>query len=128
MSAWIGRSQCPTGYFITSKCWGRDAGSSTDNSGVAQLHRRGAPSFQDTARIGPPLAGRGWVAANGCCGTSGVHRASSLSVNGGIYFAQRFAIDWMSLDSEGRMVHGDAGTFITTPVMALTFWRSLTVR
>jgi hypothetical protein len=60
-------------------------------------------------RIGPPLAGKGWVAANGCCGTSGVHRASSLSVNGGIYFAQRFAIDWMSLDSEGRMVHGDAG-------------------
>jgi len=57
--------------------------------------------------IGPPLSGRGWVAANGCCGASSIHRSSSLTVNGGIYFAQRFAIDWMLLDASGRLVHGD---------------------
>jgi hypothetical protein len=57
--------------------------------------------------IGPPLAGKGWVAANGCCGIAGVHRSSSLPVNGRIYFAQRFAIDWMRLDAGGRLVHGD---------------------
>jgi hypothetical protein len=57
--------------------------------------------------IGPPLTGKGWVAANGCCGVTGVHRSSSLPVNGRIYFAQRFAIDWMQLDANGRLVHGD---------------------
>ena len=58
--------------------------------------------------IGAPLAGTGWVAANGCCGVTGVHRSTSLAVNGKIYFAQRFAIDWMRLDDAGRLVHGDS--------------------
>jgi hypothetical protein len=57
--------------------------------------------------IGPPLAGKGWVAVNGCCGPDGVHRATSVTVNGKICFAQRFAIDWMLLDGAGRLVHGD---------------------
>ena len=57
--------------------------------------------------IGPPLAGKGWVAVNGCCEANGVHRATALPINGRLYFAQRFAIDWMSLDDEGRLVHGD---------------------
>jgi hypothetical protein len=48
------------------------------------------------------------VAVNGCCAVNGVHRSTGLPVNGRIYFAQRFAIDWMQLDKDGRMVHGDA--------------------
>jgi murein DD-endopeptidase MepM/ murein hydrolase activator NlpD len=58
--------------------------------------------------IGPPLAGDGWVALNGCCGVDGAHRGSGQSVNGGIHFTQRFAIDWMRLDDTGRLVHGNA--------------------
>jgi hypothetical protein len=57
--------------------------------------------------IGPPLAGKGWVALNGCCGVTGAHRSTGLPVNGKICFAQRFAIDWMQLDGAGRLVHGD---------------------
>jgi hypothetical protein len=57
--------------------------------------------------ISPPLSGKGWVAVNGCCGADSIHRSSNLSVNGGIYFAQRFALDWMRLDEAGRFVHGD---------------------
>jgi hypothetical protein len=57
--------------------------------------------------IGPPLAGKGWVAMNGCCDIGGAHRAAGLAVNGGVYFGQRFAIDWMRLDDGGRMVKGD---------------------
>jgi hypothetical protein len=57
--------------------------------------------------IGPPLAGKRWVAINGCCEISGAHRGSGLSANGWIYFGQRFAIDWMRLDEAGRLVHGD---------------------
>jgi hypothetical protein len=58
--------------------------------------------------IGPPLAGKGWVAVNGCCEPAGVHRSTGLSVNGRVYFAQRFAIDWMRLDDAGRFVHGNS--------------------
>jgi hypothetical protein len=57
--------------------------------------------------IGPPLAGKGWVALNGCCGVGGAHRATGLPVNGGVYFGQRFAIDWMRLDDAGHLVKGD---------------------
>jgi hypothetical protein len=56
--------------------------------------------------IGPPLKGSGWVAANGCC-LPGVHRATSMPVNGELHFSQRFAIDWMLLDKTGHMVNGN---------------------
>jgi hypothetical protein len=58
--------------------------------------------------IGPPLRGQHWVDTNGCCAPGGAHRATGLPVNGNIYFAQRFAIDWMQLDDAGRLVHGDS--------------------
>lgn len=58
--------------------------------------------------IGPPLAGKHWVALNVCCEVEqGVHRTSSLACNGKIYYAQRFAIDWMRLNSAGRLVGND---------------------
>jgi hypothetical protein len=57
--------------------------------------------------IGPPLRGKGWVALNGCCELGSAHRASSQTVNGGLFFAQRFAIDWMRLDDKGRLLSGD---------------------
>ena len=57
--------------------------------------------------VGPPLSGAGWVAANGCCNPDITHRGSVQSVNGALYDSQRFAIDWMRLDEQGRLVHGD---------------------
>jgi hypothetical protein len=63
--------------------------------------------IQSVVRIGPPLTGNGWVAVNGCCAVNGAHRSTGMPVNGRIYFAQRFAIDWMQLNKDGRMVHGD---------------------
>ena len=57
--------------------------------------------------IGPPLAGKGWVAINGCCGDDGVHRTTVLPVNGTLFDTQRFAIDYMRIDAEGRFVVGD---------------------
>jgi hypothetical protein len=60
-----------------------------------------------TPTLGPPLAGGGWVAVNGCCGSDGVHRTTVLPVDGHLADTQRFAIDWMRLDDQGRFVHGD---------------------
>jgi hypothetical protein len=57
--------------------------------------------------LGPPLAGKGWVAVNGCCEANGAHRTTALPVNGQLHFAQRYAIDWMQLDDQGRLIHGD---------------------
>jgi murein DD-endopeptidase MepM/ murein hydrolase activator NlpD len=57
--------------------------------------------------LGPPLRGKGWVITNGCCGTSQAHRNTILPVNGAMWDAQRFAIDYMRLDDQGRLVHGD---------------------
>ena len=55
----------------------------------------------------PPLEGEGWVAVNGCCAPDSVHRGSVQSVNAKLYDAQRFAIDWMHVDADGRIVVGD---------------------
>jgi hypothetical protein len=57
--------------------------------------------------IGPPLAGKGWIATNGCCAPGRPHRSSFQSVNGMIINAQRFAIDWMRMNDDGYMVVGD---------------------
>ncbi|MGY1693472.1 MULTISPECIES: M23 family metallopeptidase [unclassified Geodermatophilus] len=57
--------------------------------------------------LGPPLAGDRWVAINGCCGADGIHRDTVLPVNGHLADTQRFAIDYMRLDDEGRLVTGD---------------------
>jgi len=57
----------------------------------------------------PPLRGAGWVAVNGCCNSSIVHRGSLASVNGALYNSQRFAIDWMRVNANGELVHGDPG-------------------
>jgi hypothetical protein len=62
---------------------------------------------QKVLEIGPPLKGPRWVVFNGCCGLSGAHRGAGQSVNGGMYFGQRFAIDWLRLDEGGRLVRGD---------------------
>ena len=42
-----------------------------------------------------------------CCNPEIIHRGSVLSVNGALYDAQRFAIDWMRVDEQDRLVHGD---------------------
>jgi hypothetical protein len=54
--------------------------------------------------IGSPLAGKGWIAANGCC-MPGVHRATGMPVNSQIHFSQCFAIDWMLMDKAGHLVN-----------------------
>jgi len=69
---------------------------------VAPFDIRGEPPH-----LGPPLKGQAWVAANGCCTADTVHRGSVQSINGGFFDAQRYAIDWMRLDDQGRFVHGD---------------------
>jgi hypothetical protein len=57
--------------------------------------------------LASPLEGSSWVAVNGCCNSSVIHRGSFQTVNGGLFDAQRFAIDYMQLNKQGEFVHGD---------------------
>jgi len=57
--------------------------------------------------IGAPLEGSGWVVMNGCCTGGGAHRGAIMPIDGKLYDAQRFAIDWMRIGADGRFVLGD---------------------
>lgn len=55
--------------------------------------------------IGAPLAGENWAAVGSCC--DGPHRRAFQAINGELFLAQRFAIDFNLLDDENRITIGD---------------------
>lgn len=65
------------------------------------VNRRGA------LLIGAPLKGDDWLAANGPSNTS-QHRRALIPVYGRSYISQRFAIDWVRLNPDGKTYKGDA--------------------
>jgi len=60
----------------------------------------------DAIEIAAPLKGKRWIAADGCC-TAVRHIRGFLTVNGKIFLAQRFAIDWEKLDEANRLFVGN---------------------
>jgi hypothetical protein len=56
--------------------------------------------------VGPPLAGGEWIADSAPSNTS-AHRGARMVVDGEIYFAQRYAIDFEKLGADGRTHSGD---------------------
>ena len=59
--------------------------------------------------ISPPLEGTGWIAAEGCCNSASHHRNGLVPLNGAIHAGQRFAIDFIQVDEQGRLATGDHG-------------------
>jgi hypothetical protein len=57
--------------------------------------------------IGPPLRGDRYISADSCCDASR-HTRAALPVNGHVWIAQRYAVDWEQLDDQGRIYHGRA--------------------
>ncbi|WP_191876239.1 M23 family metallopeptidase [Streptomyces filipinensis] len=53
-----------------------------------------------------PLAGSGWLDGNGCCAQVTAHRAAGAPLNGTDHFPERFAIDFVRLDSADRLYTG----------------------
>jgi hypothetical protein len=58
--------------------------------------------------LAPPLRGPGWVVGNGCCAALTAHRGAVLPVNGALHVAERFAIDFVQLNSANRLIDGPA--------------------
>lgn len=91
----------------------RIAGTGADNPGAtapAPFRYLAAPREvwrTPPPSLGPPLAGDGWLVANGCCSTRGAHRTGVLPISGELVVAQRFAIDFMRIDGSGRLFEGD---------------------
>lgn len=61
---------------------------------------------RDVVTIGPPLRGGAWLTANGPGNESG-HRRALIPIAGMPVIAQRFAIDYVRVDTAGRTVNGD---------------------
>ncbi len=81
-------------------------------------------SNQEAVEIAPPLQGSGWVAGNGCCDPITVHRGALLAVDGTVDAAQRFAIDFVQIDSAGKLYTGNPADvasfpFFGTPIRAV---------
>ena len=58
------------------------------------------------AVLGPPLRGKRYIAADGCCDSTR-HIRALLPINGSQWLAQRYAIDWEQLDEQNRVFVGD---------------------
>jgi Peptidase family M23 len=71
----------------------------TENGGVT------APDRAPVAQIGAPLHGDRYVSADSCCDATR-HTRAALPINGRVYVAQRFAVDWEQLDEKGRIYSG----------------------
>jgi murein DD-endopeptidase MepM/ murein hydrolase activator NlpD len=58
------------------------------------------------AVIAPPLRGPGWLDGNSCCDMT-PHRMATNPINGKLWAAERFAIDYLQLRPDGRIYDGD---------------------
>lgn len=78
----------------------------TDSAGTRTLDLRPVPVEREAVVIGPPLRGGTWFAANGPGNASG-HRRALLPIGGVPAIAQRFAIDYVIMDSAFKTHRGD---------------------
>ncbi|GJF13710.1 peptidase M23 [Mycolicibacterium cyprinidarum] len=62
--------------------------------------------IQRPITISPPLAGPNWLDANSCCDMT-AHRMALNPINGELWAAERFAIDYIQLGPDGRIFTGE---------------------
>jgi murein DD-endopeptidase MepM/ murein hydrolase activator NlpD len=80
--------------------------SAADSGRATDLETVAIPVSQEFAVIGPPLRGGPWLAANGPAAESG-HRRALIAIAGGVFIAQRFAIDYVRMNEQGTTFSGD---------------------
>jgi Peptidase family M23 len=62
-------------------------------------------AHQDVVTVGPPLRGSNYIAADSCCDAVR-HTRAALPINGQIWLAQRYAVDYEQLDAADRIYNG----------------------
>lgn len=89
----------------------------TESGGEVAVNRRAV------ALIGAPLRGEAYISADSCCDASR-HTRAALPINGRVWVAQRFAVDWEQMNAEGRIYSGpreklESYTIFGKPVIAV---------
>src|SRR5690349_16608627 len=82
-------------------------GRSGADSGSVSIEAGEVSVTPDIVAIAPPLRGSVWLAANGPSPTTG-HRRAMIAVDGAPHIAQRFAIDYLKINAQGRSFVGDS--------------------
>jgi hypothetical protein len=82
-----------------------------------------APDLQPVVQISAPLRGDHYISADSCCDATR-HTRAAMPINGRVYVAQRFAVDWEQLDANGRIYSGprerlESYTIFGKPVFAV---------
>jgi hypothetical protein len=55
--------------------------------------------------IGPPLSGERYISADSCCDATR-HTRAAMAINGRLWIAQRYAVDWEQVDAGGHIYVG----------------------
>jgi len=89
----------------------------TENGGEVAVDRR------PVVIIGPPLRGEGYISADSCCDAVR-HTRAVLPVNGRVWLAQRYAVDWEQMNGQSRIYTGpserlESYTIFGKPVLAV---------
>jgi hypothetical protein len=71
----------------------------SETGGATTVDRR------PVASIGSPLRGTHYISADSCCDATR-HTRAALPVNGRVWVAQRYAVDWEQTDADGRIYAG----------------------
>ena len=64
--------------------------------------------------VSPPLTGAGWAALNACCDMN-PHRMAANPLNGALWVAERYAIDYVQLTPDGRLFNGEKADLRSYP-------------
>jgi Peptidase family M23 len=81
------------------------------------------PDPQPVVQISAPLRGDGYISADSCCDSTR-HMRAAMPINGRVYVAQRYAVDWEQLDAGNRIYSGpreklESYTIFGKPVYAV---------
>jgi Peptidase family M23 len=71
----------------------------SESGGTTTVDKRPA------AVIGPPLRGERYISADSCCDAVR-HTRAAMPINGRVWLAQRYAVDWEQTDASGRIYVG----------------------
>jgi hypothetical protein len=71
-------------------------------------------STHKPAVISPPLSGPNWLDGNSCCDMT-AHRMAMNPLDGGLWGAERFAIDYLQLSPDGTVFKGPKDTTESYP-------------
>jgi hypothetical protein len=94
--------------------------------GHQELSESGGATTVDkrsVALIGPPLRGEHYIAADSCCDATR-HTRAALPINGRVWVAQRYAVDWERMDASGHIYTGpraklESYAIFAQPVLAV---------